>query len=792
MSNNPINLFQASESEIKLLKPKLAFYLSSDENGLRVRFFRKNIAFRYIKTVPAIHYTKRDKSYYFPTELLTDFIKSLKRKKTSFAVHESAGKRLIISAETRRKIIETEIEPSNQDLEFSLLYPCIIKKDHLFTLKGATEKHLQILKPRNKEKLSLNELPEIIYNSYFEDIKIWLSKEVRELLVEKTVNIIFEQSFNDSTLGIFFPTISLCCDQKGRPMLQVREDLKLKLSYQTWIQVINPITQQSSKFYYLPLTKLSETTESINKLVELDIPYSNSFKNSLNTSKGKEQVLARSRFYNSIEDINLCHANSEIIAKLFPHQRVAVSWILENEYGLLGDDMGLGKTLSILASYDHLRKTEVCDFILVICPNSLVKNWQRESQLWFNDMKLLAMPKSKTLREDFFRKFKLAPTDWIAGLVINFESSRIETTITSLLEILANRKVLFIVDEAQRAKNPQSKTFAALKKLSLLSKKRFLLSGTPTPRDFSDIWSQVYLLDQGARFGKSFYTWLATIAELGNKWSPFAVKKYKKAELEEAALCVQELLLRRKKEDVVSLPEKLFSVRDVELVGDQKKRFQEVCKDLIVRIGKLSGDQYLKHLDSVLEQMLRAVQIGSNPRLVDESWQGEPVKFIELDNIVEEVVGENEKKLVIWTNYLKNVRELQERYAQYGALTFSGEVSEKDRDLNIQHFQNDNKFKILIAVPAAGGVGITLTAAQTAVYLEKTWNAEHWMQSIDRLHRIGQKGTVNIISLHSCFIDEVIYKNVRKKQHQQSLMMGDYTKAELPSKEQLLEYLKHT
>ena len=78
-----------------------------------------------------------------------------------------------------------------------------------------------------------------------------------------------------------------------------------------------------------------------------------------------------------------------------------------------------------------------------------------------------------------------------------------------------------------------------------------------------------------------------------------------------------------------------------------------------------------------------------------------------------------------------------------------------------------------MAVPAAGGVGITLTAAQTAVYLDKTWNAEHWMQSVDRIHRIGQRGTVNVISLLGCKVDEIIHWNLRRKEQRQAEVLGD-------------------
>jgi SNF2 family DNA or RNA helicase len=91
-------------------------------------------------------------------------------------------------------------------------------------------------------------------------------------------------------------------------------------------------------------------------------------------------------------------------------------------------------------------------------------------------------------------------------------------------------------------------------------------------------------------------------------------------------------------------------------------------------------------------------------------------------------------------------------------------------------------------------VGITLTAAQTAVYVDKTWNAEHWMQSVDRIHRIGQRGTVNVLSLLGCKVDEIIHWNLRRKEQNQARVLGDLPRddervAAGVTREELLEAL---
>jgi SNF2 family DNA or RNA helicase len=303
------------------------------------------------------------------------------------------------------------------------------------------------------------------------------------------------------------------------------------------------------------------------------------------------------------------------------------------------------------------------------------------------------------------------------------------------------------------------------------------------------------LLDGGKRFGKSFYKWLGTVAELGTEYSEFAIKKFNDYEVNESIYRAQEIMLRRRKEKVIDLPAKTFSLREIELTGSQRERYDEIREGLILRMRSTSGEQFVREITNILEEYLRAVQVASNPRLIDPEWKGDPAKFLELDEIVTEVVREQGQKIVIWTNYLGNIRELVERYKDLGAAPFSGEVSAADREKTVRAFQNEDTPRVLVAVPAAGGVGITLTAAQTAVYIDKTWNAEHWMQSVDRIHRIGQRGTVNVISLLSCKVDEMIHWNLRRKEQGQADVLGDNGPIDpslrgAPTRKELLEALE--
>jgi SNF2 family DNA or RNA helicase len=551
----------------------------------------------------------------------------------------------------------------------------------------------------------------------------------------------------------------------------------------------------------VPDSRLTAVISEVAHLAEVnnfgDIPKSASFVKLESDVRERVAIRERASFFGSLEDVAAEQVGGLELSearRLFPHQRVAIEWLKEFPTAFLGDDMGLGKTLSVLSFFATLQRTEGYDLLLVVCPNSLTRNWVREATTWFPHMKATVLTGDKAEKAWTLRLLTegTVPCD---VFVTNYEGARLDYVTPELVQVASKRKTLLCVDESQRVKNHQAKTFKALSSIAPHCARRVLLSGTPTPKDVTDLWAQMKLLDGGKRFGKSFYKWLGTIAELGTEYSEFAVKKFNDYEVNESIYRAQEIMLRRRKEKVIDLPAKTFSLREIELTGSQRERYDEIREGLILRMRSTSGEQFVREITNILEEYLRAVQVASNPRLIDPEWKGDPAKFLELDEIVTEVVREQGQKIVIWTNYLGNIRELVERYKDLGAAPFSGEVSAADREKTVRAFQNEETPRVLVAVPAAGGVGITLTAAQTAVYIDKTWNAEHWMQSVDRIHRIGQRGTVNVISLLSCKVDAMIHWNLRRKEQGQANVLGDNGPIDpslrgAPTRKELLEALE--
>ncbi len=809
ISENP---FSVSITDIELTELDLVTFLAPNQLSLSARVKSRSRAKKILESLPGVHFLKKERAYFLPTSQLNYLLKALRDKELSFAVEAAAGAVLSKSAELRLNILSHPDQFSAEDLRSALLTPAIVRResdsDDCFSLVGYTSEHLKtcfshIEDYRSRIALARafnsDELLRVLVNIQKGSHKIWLCKDTHSTL--KYLDRSIDQS--EALVTLRPPPISwivgtdnhpglLICEAEAKKLKDLFSKLKGKIK-----RSVYPHAPEFEFIHCIDSTFLTFFSEVSKTVDHSDIDQSLEFRERLLALRQREEQRQATEKYLRLSDIPVSELTSDdklsqLCKALFPHQRVAVRWLLENPHAFLGDDMGLGKTLAVLSAYSLLKKAGENDLLVIACPNSLTRNWLREAKRWVPELMLHLIPQTKSDREKFFKQLHIFPHSAIDGIVVNYETLRVDSVFPEIKRYAETRKGFLCLDESQRVKNPQSKTFEALKELSSVFPRRTLLSGTPTPKDLSDIWGQMFILDRGARLGKSYYRWLGEVAELGNKWSEYAVKRFFPDQVEETVARVREVLLRRRKEDVINLPEKTFSIRDIDLIGDQRKRYDEVCEDLLIRVTRADGDTFVREINSILEEYLRAVQIASNPRLVDENWKGEPAKFSELDEIVTEVVKEREEKIVIWTNYRRNIEELTQRYQFLGSAAFYGDTDPKERQRIVTEFQepSSRRINVLVAIPAAGGVGITLTAAQTAVYLDKSWNAEHWLQSVDRIHRIGQSGTVNIISLHAGGIDELISRSLKRKEKFQAKLLGDEALIEqLPSRDELISAL---
>ena len=816
------NPFSVSEEVIAGARIEVVIRINLQKRRLRVVPRLGSTALKLVKKAKGATYSAADAAYALPLEHFTDLLKKFRDKEVVFAVDSVAGETLSGTVALRNDIVGTPNGYSGEELFEACLVPFITEvPDSYGEYRPCyfTAEQFKAAFPGVSRKggqaapYTLDQRALLAFTARRDALPftVWLTKGVSSEVIKSKERLLDEISntsgpIDDAAADVVELPFMWRTAPSGRGVLAIGlgpESEARQLVAGRIGEVLGTTYEAESNALHIeiPDSRLIAVISEVEHLSETNnlgtIPRSSSFVKLDADVKERTKLRERSTYYASLDDVpaeSLSGLELADARRLFPHQRVAVEWLKEFPCGFLGDDIGLGKTLSVLSFFTTLQKTEGYARLIVVCPNSLTRNWVREATSWFPHLKATVLTGDKgektwTLR--LLTEGSLA----CDVFVVNYEAVRLPYVTPEIAELASKHKTLLCVDESQRVKNPQAKTFKALSTIAPLCQRRVLLSGTPTPKDVSDLWAQMKLLDGGRRFGKSFYKWLGTVAELGNEYSEFAVKKFNEYEVAESIYRAQEIMLRRRKERVIDLPPKTFSLREIEMSGTQRERYDEIREGLMLRMRSTSGEQFVREITNILEEYLRAVQVASNPRLVDPEWKGDPAKFLELDEIVNEVVREQGQKIVVWTNYLGNIRELVERYKELGAAPFSGEVSAADREKTVRSFQTEETPRILVAVPAAGGVGITLTAAQTAVYMDKTWNAEHWMQSVDRIHRIGQRGTVNVISLLSCKVDEMIHYNLRRKEQGQAQVLGDNGPTDLslrgmPTRKELLEALE--
>ncbi len=465
--------------------------------------------------------------------------------------------------------------------------------------------------------------------------------------------------------------------------------------------------------------------------------------------------------------------------KPFSHQIEAINYIKRNNIVALFDEQGLGKTKILIDALSWNIRNKDIDRALVVCKKHLIKTWYNEI-IKHSHLFPVIITGTKNFRS---RSFLTIGQFYI----VNYEVIIQDLDLIKL--ILKNRKFALVLDESQTIKNPLSKTTKAIFSIKDLGVKRVIMTGTPDANKPDDIWAQYYFLDNGELFGKDFNSF--------KKKYNLRLKGVRSLEIYEDTLSeirkkIDSNSIRRTK-DILELPEKIYRNVRVELSGEQREIYDAVKDKLCYEIKNENNEKIIKNIDNYLVKLLRLVQVASNPQLIIDDYNEVPSKFICLDKIIDRIMKRGEK-VIIWSSFRRNIRLLRSRYKKYGSLMIFGDITIENRDIAVEEFMNDEKFKILVANPSAAKEGLTLTSANNAIYLDRNFKMDDYLQSQDRIHRIGQERKCNIIKIiASDTIDEYVDEILEKKEIIAKYIVGDTSKvistSDYLSKERLIEIL---
>ncbi|MGW7075615.1 DEAD/DEAH box helicase [Streptomyces sp. NPDC054866] len=394
--------------------------------------------------------------------------------------------------------------------------------------------------------------------------------------------------------------------------------------------------------------------------------------------------------------------------------------------GCLADDMGLGKTVTLIALHLHRARTEPT---LVVCPASLLGNWQREIERFAPGVAV--------------RRFHGAGRSLAGELEGGFVLTTYGTMRTSAPELAAHAWGLVVADEAQHVKNPHAATAKALR--TIPSAARVALTGTPVENNLSELWALLDWTTPGLLGPlKSFRARYARLVEGGE----FAEND---EAMERLARLVRPFLLRRKKSDpgiAPELPPKTETDHPVTLTREQASLYEAVVRETLARIEASEG---IARRGLVMKLLMALKQICNHPaqylkdgEITARGGRSRSGKLELLDELLDTILSED-GAVLIFTQYVEMARLLESHLARrgIGMQLLHGGTPVARRQEMVDRFQSGKAPVFLLSLKAAG-TGLNLTRAGHVIHYDRWWNPAVEEQATDRAYRIGQTQPVQV------------------------------------------------
>lgn len=452
---------------------------------------------------------------------------------------------------------------------------------------------------------------------------------------------------------------------------------------------------------------------------------------------------------------------------LFPHQRAGVKFLSTAKRALLADEPGLGKTAQAIRALKKIQDDGGEPFpALIVCPNTLKKNWKREFEKWWPGVNVQVIKGSATQRRKQFEE------EGVDVYVINWESLRSHSRLSPYGSVALARcldckghdprvtearcevherelnRIDFkavVADEIHRSKEPKSKQTRALWAATGNADVRFALTGTPIANNVLDMWAILHWLSPEDWPSKT--RWIDRMVNtMLNAFGGMMVLGLKPSMEEEFHATVNPRMRRMLKAKVLPwLPEMMFERRDVEMSAKQAKAYKDMRDNMI---AELEGDGSAVVAPSVLTQTTRLHQFASSfaQSVVDPTTGEEKIVLSEpsckvdalMDDIKNGDFGDDSVAVAAVSRQLIELlsARLTKEGIAHGLIT--GAQDEDQRQKAIDDFQSGRTKWILFTVQA-GGVGVTLTTGRRLVMLQRPWSLVDHKQALDRIHRIGSE-----------------------------------------------------
>ena len=421
------------------------------------------------------------------------------------------------------------------------------------------------------------------------------------------------------------------------------------------------------------------------------------------------------------------------------HQKTAIEKLVGSKRFILADDMGLGKTTStiIAALETDIKK------ILIICPASLKINWEREIRNYTDRSVYICEGKNFSTEHDF--------------VIVNYDIIKnfYDLKDKENSPITKGNFDLVIIDEAHYISNPQAQRTKLINSFVKDVEYLWLLTGTPMTSRPINYYNLLNLIESPVA-----QNWMAYVIrycqgyqfKAGNRkvWNVNGASN-----LEELRDRTSRQVLRRLKEDVLDLPEKIITPIYLRL---KSKKYEELMGEYY--------EWYNKHPDESRSLTVQFNKLMKVRQVIAEE------KILNTIEVVENILELN-KKVIIFTNFTDTLHKIHSHFGKK-AVYLDGTCSKVQRQYAVDQFQENDKVKVFVGNLQAAGVGITLTAGEAVIFNDLSFVPAHHQQAEDRAYRYGQKNCVSVYyPLFDNTIEGVIYDMLINKKNIIDTVMGD-------------------
>lgn len=447
---------------------------------------------------------------------------------------------------------------------------------------------------------------------------------------------------------------------------------------------------------------------------------------------------------------------------LHDYQQTAVSHIMEVPKCGLFLDMGLGKTVSTLTAINKLLYEEFAvSKVLIVAPKRVAESvWSDEIEKWehlrhLTISKIIGSEKKRITALKSKADIYIIGRDNIVWLTAQYGGGMLPFD-------------MLVIDESSSFKNPKSQRFKALRHVMQCFERVVLLTGTPAPNGYMDLWSQIYLIDRGERLGKFITHYRERFFSPGQRNGAvifnYNIKKDGVSAINDR---ISDICISMKTEDYLhNLPSRHSNFIKVPLSDEAQKAYNKFEKDQVLQLFNTSEDSDEITAVNAAALSNKLLQYA-NGAIYDDDHNVHEVHKAKLEALAEIIEANEGKPILVAYTYKHDRDRILEKFKKY-----KPEVL-KDND-TIKRW-NEGKIRILCMHPASGGHGLNLQAGgNIVVWFGQTWNLEHYQQLNKRLHRQGQKNEVIIHHLvaHNTIDQDVVKALEGKGRTQDDLMQS--------------------